>query len=184
MIGYILISFVSLIIGRVQGRVNGFTAALVPLTTDADLEDTYRHALGVLTASQQKDFDAMLQRARDRSEERDTFFRWFGDTLTRPIPVPVQVAAEVDTWPGTLPQLPLPESAAAGAASREYILLPGYKWPVKTGPSGVAWAFHPRDIDVSSGEPIVRTADGYWVWGRGCTQPGGGIAPAWGFVRR
>ena len=48
---------------------------------------------------------------------------------------------------------------------------------------------HPADaaagggVDVSSGEPIVHTNDGYWVWGRGCTEPGGGIAPAWGFVR-
>ena len=37
-------------------------------------------------------------------------------------------------------------------------------------------------VDISTGEPIVRTRDGYWVYGRGCTQPGGGIAPAWGFV--
>ena len=29
----------------------------------------------------------------------------------------------------------------------------------------------------------MRTSDGYWVWGRGCTQPGGGIVPAWGFVK-
>jgi hypothetical protein len=31
-------------------------------------------------------------------------------------------------------------------------------------------------------EPIVLTKDGYWVYGRGCTQPGGGIVPGWGFV--
>ena len=31
-------------------------------------------------------------------------------------------------------------------------------------------------------EPTVVTEDGYWVWGRGCTQPGGGIVPGWGFV--
>jgi hypothetical protein len=64
-----------------------------------------------------------------------------------------------------------------------HILLPGYRWPIKAGPSGVDWTFDPRDIDLSSGEPIVRTSDGYWVWGRGCTEPGGGIMPAWGFVR-
>ena len=23
---------------------------------------------------------------------------------------------------------------------------------------------------------------GYWVYGRGCTEPGGGIVPSWGFV--
>ena len=65
-----------------------------------------------------------------------------------------------------------------------HILLAGYRWPIKAGPSGVDWTFDPRDIDLSSGEPIVRTADGYWVWGRGCTEPGGGIMPAWGFVRK
>jgi hypothetical protein len=31
-------------------------------------------------------------------------------------------------------------------------------------------------------ERIVPTGNGYWVYGRGCTEPGGGIIPAWGFV--
>ena len=31
-------------------------------------------------------------------------------------------------------------------------------------------------------EPIVPADGGYWVWGRGCTEPGGGIVPSWGFV--
>jgi hypothetical protein len=57
-----------------------------------------------------------------------------------------------------------------------YISVPGYPYPI-------AAKFAPTEIDVSSGEPIVRRPDGYWVWGRGCTQPGGGIVPAWGFVR-
>ena len=29
---------------------------------------------------------------------------------------------------------------------------------------------------------IIHTANGYWVYGRGCTEPGGGIVPGWGFV--
>jgi hypothetical protein len=58
----------------------------------------------------------------------------------------------------------------------EYIRVPGYAYPIGK-------RFDPSLIDVSSGEPIVRTKDGFWVWGRGCTQPGGGIVPAWGFVR-
>jgi hypothetical protein len=65
----------------------------------------------------------------------------------------------------------------------EYIRVAGYPYPIASGPSGVSWKFDPAAIDTSSGEPIVRTADGYWVWGRGCTQPGGGIMPAWGFVK-
>jgi hypothetical protein len=64
-----------------------------------------------------------------------------------------------------------------------YIRVSGYRWPIKAGPEGVDWVFDPAHIDTSSGEPIVRIPSGYWVWGRGCTQPGGGIAPAWGFVR-
>jgi len=72
---------------------------------------------------------------------------------------------------------------AGALAATGALTLPGYDWPIEAGPSGASWTFDPRDIDVSSGEPIVRTANGYWVWGRGCTQPGGGIAPAWGFVR-
>jgi len=35
-----------------------------------------------------------------------------------------------------------------------------------------------------AGQPTVPTADGYWVYGRGCTEPGGGIVPGWGFVPR
>ena len=31
-------------------------------------------------------------------------------------------------------------------------------------------------------ERIVPTYGGYWVYGRGCTEPGGGIIPSWGFV--
>ena len=62
-------------------------------------------------------------------------------------------------------------SALAG-----YISVPGYPYPIGA-------KFSPSEIDTSSGEPIVRKAGGYWVWGRGCTQPGGGIMPAWGFVR-
>lgn len=31
-------------------------------------------------------------------------------------------------------------------------------------------------------EHIVPTDNGYWVYGRGCTEPGGGIVPAWGYV--
>ena len=45
-------------------------------------------------------------------------------------------------------------------------------------------AAHPAAVATSgfSGEPIVRAPGGYWVWGRGCMEPGGGIVPAWGFV--
>jgi hypothetical protein len=57
----------------------------------------------------------------------------------------------------------------------ETIVIPGYPYPIGK-------KFDPGVIDVSSGEPIVRVPGGYWVWGRGCTQPGGGIVPAWGFV--
>lgn len=32
------------------------------------------------------------------------------------------------------------------------------------------------------GEMRMAAPGGYWVYGRGCTEPGGGIAPAWGFV--
>jgi len=64
-----------------------------------------------------------------------------------------------------------------------YLTVPGYPFPIGAAPLGASWTFHPSQIDLSTGEPIVRTPDGYWVWGRGCTQPGGGIAPAWGFVR-
>jgi hypothetical protein len=32
-------------------------------------------------------------------------------------------------------------------------------------------------------QPTVEVPGGYWVWGRGCTEPGGGIQPAWGFVK-
>jgi len=67
-------------------------------------------------------------------------------------------------------------------AQPEYIRIPGYAYPIASAPSGVSWKFDPSHIDTSSGEPIVRTPDGYWVWGRGCTQPGGGIMPSWGFV--
>lgn len=63
-----------------------------------------------------------------------------------------------------------------------YITVPGYDWPIKAGPTGVHWVFDPKQIDVSSGEPIVRLSDGYWVYGRSCMQPGGGMVPAWGFV--
>lgn len=65
----------------------------------------------------------------------------------------------------------------------QYVSVPGYPYPVAVSPPGVSWRFDPTKIDTSSGEPIVRTVDGYWVWGRGCTQPGGGLVPAWGFVR-
>jgi hypothetical protein len=58
----------------------------------------------------------------------------------------------------------------------EYIRIPGYDYPI-------AKKFDPCLIDVSSGEPIVQTNGGYWVWGRGCTQPGGGIVPSWSFVK-
>ena len=58
----------------------------------------------------------------------------------------------------------------------KYITIPGYAWPIEA-------KFSPSQIDTSSGEPVVHTDGGYWVWGRGCTQPGGGIVPAWGFVR-
>lgn len=71
----------------------------------------------------------------------------------------------------------------SGVGRREYITVPGYGWPIAAGPSGVDWKFDPRYIDTSTGEPIVQTTNGYWVWGRGCTSPGGGIMPAWGFVR-
>jgi hypothetical protein len=70
-----------------------------------------------------------------------------------------------------------------GAGPRDDFMLPGYNWPIAAGPSGVDWKFDPKDVDMSTGEPIVRTREGYWVWGRGCTQPGGGIMPHWGFVR-
>lgn len=76
----------------------------------------------------------------------------------------------------------LPPSAVT-SGEEETITLPGYEWPIKARPFGVDWSFDPKDIDMSTGEPIVQTADGYWVWGRGCTQPGGGIMPNWGFVR-
>jgi hypothetical protein len=60
--------------------------------------------------------------------------------------------------------------------SSGYIQLPGYRYPIEA-------RFSPSQIDLSTGEPIVRARDGYWVWGRGCTQPGGGIMPSWGFVK-
>lgn len=31
-------------------------------------------------------------------------------------------------------------------------------------------------------QPTIPVNGGYWVYGRGCTQPGGGIVPGWGFV--
>ena len=63
----------------------------------------------------------------------------------------------------------LPPSAVT-SGEEETITLPGYEWPIKARPFGVDWSFNPKDIDMSTGEPIVQTADGYWVWGRGCTQ--------------
>jgi hypothetical protein len=63
------------------------------------------------------------------------------------------------------------------------ITIAGYPYPILAGPSGQAWEFDLNDIDTSSGDPIVRTRNGYWVYGRGCTEPGGGIVPGWGFVR-
>jgi hypothetical protein len=62
----------------------------------------------------------------------------------------------------------------------EYVSLPGYEYPIGVPPSGT---FDLKDVDLSTGEPIVRRPGGYWVWGRGCTQPGGGIMPHWGFVK-
>jgi len=62
------------------------------------------------------------------------------------------------------------------------ITVSGYPYPIAAGPSDEPWHFDPSAIDTSSGEPIVRTKNGYWVWGRGCTQPGGGIVPHWGFI--
>ena len=106
-----------MIVGRVQGRVTGYTAALVPVTMDPYLEAAYRRALGDLSPEQQRDFETMMQRARDRDPERDEALRWLGETLTWPVPGPVLFAARAESWPfEDVPELPVAPEAATGRA--------------------------------------------------------------------
>jgi hypothetical protein len=138
-------------------------AGYIPLARDPALAQAFAQSIGMTGSPEMMAmFHRLLDEVRAEMAAGRISFRLRGD----------------DSPSGFTVDLLHPATAAAGA-----LMLPGYDWPVQAGPSGANWTFDPRDVDVSSGEPIVRTANGYWVWGRGCTQPGGGIAPAWGFVR-
>lgn len=139
----------------------GILASYIPLARDPALAQAYARSIGISGNPQMMDqFRRLLDEVRAEMAAGHISFSLRGSE---------------GPWGFTVPLLR--SDATAGN-----LMLPGYDWPIKAGPSGVRWTFDPRDVDVSSGEPIVRTVDGYWVWGRGCTQPGGGIMPAWGFV--
>src|SRR5580658_5603113 len=139
-------------------------ASYIPLVRDPALAQAYAQSIGMTGSPEMMaTFHRLLDEVRAEMAAGRISFKLRGDD---------------DGHSGFTVDLLHPATAAAGA-----LMFPGYDWPIAAGPSGANWTFDPRDVDVSSGEPIVRTANGYWVWGRGCTQPGGGIAPAWGFVR-
>lgn len=81
---------VGAVLGNGYGQVKGFTAALVPLTVDPNLEAGYRRAIGPMTPGATRGFNGLLRAAR---EER-LFPPFRGGTLphggprSRPAPPP------------------------------------------------------------------------------------------------
>lgn len=55
-------------LGNGYGQVKGFTAALVPVTTDPNLEAAYRRAFGTMAPGAERGLNALLRAAREERE--------------------------------------------------------------------------------------------------------------------
>jgi hypothetical protein len=56
------------VIGNGFGQIKGAATAMVPLTTDPNLEAAYRRAMGPMTTEHVKEYEGLLRLARQKRE--------------------------------------------------------------------------------------------------------------------
>jgi hypothetical protein len=103
-IPFLIGGLVGAFVGNRYGQVKGFTAALGPMTTDPNLEASYRRALGTIHPAAARSLDAFLRAAR---EERAAMQREVGNSFPRGLGLP----------PGPPRPRPAPPSPAATGAA-------------------------------------------------------------------
>jgi hypothetical protein len=88
------------VIGNGFGQIKGVATAMVPLTTDPNLEAAYRRAMGPMTEEHVKEYEGMLRLARQHREKyaQRSFIPFYQEV---PMPPPSAVAGAFSSpyWP-------------------------------------------------------------------------------------
>ncbi len=72
---------VGYVVGNGIGQIKGAATAMIPLTVDPNLEQSYRRVIGPMNAEHQKEYDDVMRLAREQREKfaRHSFLPFYSE---------------------------------------------------------------------------------------------------------